>query len=65
GGAGGNHGNNDPEQLMGIGQAGGGKHCSAKREWEGKDGVLPLDHLKRHTEVAEEGHWKIVRQKRV
>ena len=41
---------------MGSGNAGGGEHGSAKREWESEDGVLPLDHLEGDVEVAEDGH---------
>jgi len=62
GGAGGEHGDDDPEKLMGGGKAGGGEHGSAESERESEDGVLPLDHLQGGAEVVEDGHRRIVRQ---
>ena len=56
GGAGGEHGDDDPEKLMGGGKAGGGEHGSAEREGERKDGVLPLDHFEGDAEVVQDGH---------
>ena len=38
------------------GQASGGQHRAAEGKWERKDGVLPLDHLERDAQVAEQGH---------
>ena len=55
-GAGGNHGDDDPEKLVGGGKAGSGEHGSAEGEWESEDGVLPFDHFKGDAEVAEDGH---------
>jgi len=37
-------------------QALGSEHGSAESKGEREDGVLPLDHLERNAEVAEEGH---------
>ena len=62
GGAGGEHGDDDPEKLMGGGKAGGGEHGSAESERESEDGVLPLDHFERDAEIVKDGHRKIVRQ---
>ncbi len=62
GGAGGEHGDDDPEKLMGGGKAGGGEHGSAKREGEREDGVLPLDHFEGDAKVVKDGHEKIVKQ---
>jgi len=56
GGAGGDHGDDDPEKLMSGGKARGGEHGSAEREWESEDGVLPLDHFKGDAEVVKNGH---------
>ena len=63
GGAGADHGDDDPEKLMGGGKTGGGKHGPAEREGESEDGVLPLDHFERDAEIVEEGHETIVRHK--
>src|SRR5579862_2881918 len=57
GGARGYHGDDDPDELMRGGQAMGGEHGSGKGEGEREDGVLPLDHLERGAQVAEERHW--------
>src|SRR5229473_1261933 len=65
GGAGGEHGDGDPEKLMGGGKAGGGEHGSAESEGESEDGVLPLDHFKSDAEIVQEGHEEIVEQKAV
>ena len=62
GGAGGEHGDDDPEKLMGGGEAGSGEHGSAESEGESEDGVLPLDHFESDAEVMEDGHGKIVEQ---
>ena len=62
GGAGGEHGDYDPEKLMGGGKARGGEHGSAKSERESEDGVLPLDHLESDAEAVEDRHGKIVKQ---
>ncbi len=62
GGAGGDHGDDDPEKLMGCGKAGGGEHGSTESEWEREDGVLPLDHFESDAKVAEDGHGSIVKQ---
>ena len=56
GGAGGNHGDDDPEKLMRGGEAGSGEHGSAECKRESEDGVLPLDHFKSDTEVVQDGH---------
>jgi len=56
GGAGGQHGDYDPEKLMRGGKSGGGEHGSAESEWESEDGVLPLDHFEGDAEVVEDGH---------
>ncbi len=47
---------------MGGGQAGGGEHGSAEREWESEDGVFPLNHFQGDAEIAKQRHGKIVRQ---
>ena len=60
GGAGGDHGDYDPEKLMSCGKSRGGEHGSAESEWESEDGVLPLDHFKRYAKIAENRHEKIV-----
>jgi len=60
--AGRDHGDDDPEQLMGGGKAGGGEHSSAEREGESEDGVFPLDHFEGDAKVAKQGHGKIVEQ---
>src|ERR1017187_4166864 len=62
GGAGGEHGDDDPEELVSGGKAGGGEHGSAESEGESEDGVLPLDHFQGDAEVVEDVHRKIVRQ---
>src|SRR5258708_29933821 len=54
----GDHGNDDPQQLTDGGNARGCEHGPAKREWESEDGVLPLDHVERHAQIAEEGHCR-------
>src|ERR1700722_273260 len=55
-GAGGEHGDYDPEKLVRGGKAGSGQHGSAKSEWESEDRVLPLDHFEGDAEVVEDGH---------
>jgi len=61
-GPGGEHGNYDPQKLMGGWKAGGGQHGSAKSKWEREDRVLPLDHFQGDAKVVEDGHGKIVKQ---
>ena len=56
GGAGGYHGDDDPEKLVGAGKARSGEHGSAERKRERKDGVLPLDHFEGNAKVVEDGH---------
>ena len=56
GGAGSEHGHDDPEKLMTGGKARSGEHSSAESEWESEDGVLPLDHLKRHAKIVSDSH---------
>jgi len=56
GGAGGQHGDHDPEKLMRRGQAGSREHRAAESEGESEDGVLPLDHFERHAQIAKNGH---------
>jgi len=56
GGAGGEHGDDDPKKLMRSGQSGGGEHGSAESERESEDGVLPLDHFEGDAQVVEDGH---------
>ena len=56
GGAGGEHGDDDPEKLMGGGKAGSGEHGPAESEGEGEDGVLPLNHFESDAEIVKEGH---------
>ena len=62
GGAGGEHGDDDPEELVSGGKAGGGEHGSAESEGESENGVLPLDHFEGDAQVVEDGHRKIVEQ---
>jgi len=62
GGAGGEHGDDDPKKLMRSGQSGGGEHGSAESERESEDGVLPLDHFEGDAQVVEDGHREIVKQ---
>ena len=62
GGTGCQHGDYDPEELMGGGKAGSGEHGSAESEREGEDGVLPLDHFQSNAKVVKYGHGKIVEQ---
>jgi len=62
GGAGGEHGDDDPEELMGGGKAGGGEHGAAESEGESEDGVLPLNHFERDAEIVKGGHGTIVEQ---
>ena len=64
-GTGGEHGDYDPEKLMGGGKSGSGQHGSTERERESEDGMLPLDHFKGDAQVVEDGHGKIVKQKAV
>ena len=59
------HGDNDPEEPRPGRNSPDGEHCAAQRERERKDGVLPLDHLKGHAQVAEGGHGSIVAGSRV
>ena len=60
GGAGGEHGDDNPKKLMRGGKAGGGEHGSAESERKSEDGVLPLDHFERDTQVVKDGHREIV-----
>src|ERR1700680_523757 len=41
----------------------GREHSAAQSEGQGKDGVLPLDHLQRDSHVAEQVHGRIVMQR--
>ena len=41
----------------------GGEHGAAKREGQSKDRVLPLDHLERSTQVLQQRHARIVKEK--
>ena len=62
GGASGQHGDDDPEKLMGGGKPRSSEHGSAESEREREDGVLPLDHFECDAKVVKDGHRKIVRQ---
>src|SRR5216684_4444609 len=62
GGAGGDHRDDDPEQLLSGWQAVRRQHSSAHGKGECKDGMLPLDHLQGDAQVAEKGHRRMVKQ---
>ena len=62
GGTGGDHGHDDPEQLMRAGETAGSEDSPAQSEREREDGMLPLDHLQRDAEAAEDRHQEIVKQ---
>ena len=62
GGAGGEHGDDDPEKLMDGGQARSGEQGSAERERKRKDRMLPLDHFEGDAKVVKDGHAEIVKQ---
>jgi hypothetical protein len=62
GGAGGEHGDDDPEKLMGGGKAGSGEHSATESERESEDGVLPLNHFESDAEIVKDGHGTIVEQ---
>ena len=39
------------------------KHGAAESKRERKDGMLPLDHLQRYTQIMQNGHGSIVKQR--
>ena len=52
----GNHGHDDPDELVSAGETPGGEHGPAQGEREGKNGVLPFNHLERHAEIVKNAH---------
>ena len=61
-GAGGEHGDDDPQKLMSSGETGGREHGSAEREGKREDRVLPLDHIEGDAKALKNGHKKILMQ---
>ena len=47
-------------KLRTRGQSTGGQHRAAESKGQREDGVLPLDHLQRDAQVADEGHVEIL-----
>src|SRR5579864_7668371 len=56
------HSHGDPQKLVDRRKSSRREHGAAQSKREGKDGVLPLDHLQRYAQVMQNGHGSIVKQ---
>ena len=63
GGTSGDHRDYDPSYLPETGRPPGSQNRAAQRKWQGKYGMLPLDHFQSCAQIFQQGHKLIVKEK--